>query len=193
VRSDKGTPYTLTDDKGEEYAWGMHYTQMKLIAYDPYADMPVTPAYMTNPPASSPIYAYLSYPLVTVNSNVAAYEMYKVEGDDYFKLRDLAYAPNGSNKQFAIGYDVNNNAITLTSSKAHTPTDSDMKQGNSMIKIAKPAASKIFLDGKELNIPVYTIGENNFVRVHDLMKALDVNVSVFVGLSIDTSKGYMDE
>jgi hypothetical protein len=193
VRTDNGTPYALTDDKGEEYLWGTHYTEMRLYAYDPYTDIPMTPAYIANPPKPAPLYAYPTYPFVTVNGKVASYEMYKVGSDDFYKLRDLAYALNSSNKQFAIGYDGSNNAITLTSGKAYTPTDGDMKQGDSTIKIAKPAASKIYLDGKELNIPVYTIGANNFVKVQDLMKALDVNVSIFVGLSIDTSKGYADE
>jgi len=53
---------------------------------------------------------------VYLNDAVNAFEAYNIGGNNYFKLRDLAYVLNGTAKQFEVGYDNATKAITLISS-----------------------------------------------------------------------------
>ena len=41
-----------------------------------------------------------------------AFDAYNIEGSNYFKLRDLAYVLNGTDKQFEVGWDAAANAIS---------------------------------------------------------------------------------
>ena len=134
---------------------------------------------------------------VYVNGVETAFEAYNIGGSNFFKLRDLAYVLSGTEKQFEVGYDDATKAIILTSGKAYTPTgNQEMIPGDGKAKPATPTASKIYLDGDELNLTVYNIGGNNFFKLRDLMQAIDVYVgydNATRAITLDTSKGYTIE
>ena len=133
---------------------------------------------------------------VYVNGAAKAFEAYIINGNNYFKLRDLAYVLNGTAKQFEVGYDTATKAITLTTGRAYTPEGGEMARGDGAAKTAAPTASRIYLDGMELNLTVYLIGGNNFFKLRDLMEALDVFVgydNATKAITLDTSKVYVPE
>jgi hypothetical protein len=133
---------------------------------------------------------------VYVNGAAKAFEAYIINGNNYFKLRDLAYVMNGTAKQFEVGYDTATKAITLTTGRAYTPDGGEMASGDGRAKTASPTASRIYLNGKELNLTVYLIGGNNFFKLRDLMEAIDVFVgydNATKAITLDTSKGYEPE
>ena len=133
---------------------------------------------------------------VYVNGSATAFEAYNIGGNNYFKLRDLAYALNGTAKQFEVGYDNATKAITLTTGRAYTPDGGEMARGDGTAKTASPTASRIYLDGSELNLTVYLIGGNNFFKLRDLMEAIDVFVgydNATKAITLDTSRGYVQE
>lgn len=57
---------------------------------------------------------------VLVNGNEVAFDAYNINGNNYFKLRDVANVINGSEKQFEVTWDGSKNAINLISNKAYT-------------------------------------------------------------------------
>jgi len=131
---------------------------------------------------------------VFVNGKDTAFEAYNIGGYNYFKLRDLATVLNGTQKQFSIGYDSSTKAITLTSGQPYTTVGGEMVQGDGKPKTAMLTPSRIYFDGRELNLLVYNIGGNNFFKLRDLMETVDV----FVGydnetkaITLDTSRGYL--
>ena len=133
---------------------------------------------------------------VIVNGTATAFEAYNIRGNNFFKLRDLAYALNGSSKQFAVGFDGAENAISLTSGEPYEAVGGEMAQGDGTAKIANPTSSRVFLDGQELNLTAYNIGGNNFFRLRDLMRELDIGVtwdSATSTIGIDTSIGYVED
>ena len=153
------------------------------------AASPSTPSAATHTlaaPATTTVY---------VNGVVEVFEAYSIGGSTYFKLRDLAYALNGTNKQFSVGYDGATRAITLTSGKAYTVVGGEMEGVATAAKAATAALSKtvIIKDGETLNLTVYGIGGNTFFRLRDLMSAFDINVGydpVKRAITIDTTRGY---
>jgi hypothetical protein len=132
---------------------------------------------------------------VIINGVVTAFEAYNIGGYNFFKLRDLAYAINGSDKQFSVEWDSAANAIFLVSGSTYTVVGGEMALGDGTAKIANPSTTKIFLDGQELNLTAYNIGGNNFFRLRDLMRALDIGVTwdgTAGTIDIDTFMPYLD-
>jgi hypothetical protein len=130
---------------------------------------------------------------VYVNNAAKTFEAYGIDGNNYFKLRDLATVLSGTKKQFEVGYNNDTRAITLTSGKSYTSVGGEMAAGDGKSKTATPTASKIYLDGKELNLTVYTIGGNNFFKLRDVGIAFDFDVTwdgANSRIIIDTNKSY---
>ena len=52
---------------------------------------------------------------VLVDGQAISFDAYNIEGNNYFKLRDLAYVLSGTDKQFEVSWDSKENTIWLTS------------------------------------------------------------------------------
>ncbi|MDR3309719.1 MAG: leucine-rich repeat protein [Oscillospiraceae bacterium] len=147
----------------------------------------ITPPALTAKPTAS---------TVLVNGSNKAFDAYHIDGNNFFKLRDLAYVLSGTAKQFEVGYDEKTKAITLTSDKAYTPEGDEMTGKGDGVKTPKPTQSKIYLDGKEISLTVYIIGGNNYFKLRDVGEAFDFGVdydAVKKTIVIDTGKGYTPE
>ena len=131
---------------------------------------------------------------VIVDGVPTVFEAYLIGGSNYFKLRDLAMALSGSEKQFAVGYNPDTQAITLTSGEPYAPQGSELKPGDGKPKEAVPNKDiNIALDGTPIKITAYLIQGNNFLKLRDLMQALDVYVgwdAATSTITLDTSRGY---
>lgn len=133
---------------------------------------------------------------VLLNGTAVAFEAYSIDGNNYFKLRDLAKALNGSAKQFEVGWDAINNAISLTSSQGYTSVGGELAiSGNASSITVKPTTSSIYSNGARIDIIAYTIGNSNYFKLRDIGKAMDFGV-IWDGVSntikIDTTTGYTE-
>lgn len=113
---------------------------------------------------------------VLVNGKQIAFDAYNIGGNNYFKLRDLAYTLSGSNKQFEVTWDGENNAILLSSGMVYTIVGGEMESKGTGSKLAKLTSSKILLDGKEISLRAYTINGNNYFKLRDIGQAFDFGV-----------------
>ena len=132
---------------------------------------------------------------VLVNGIRTEFEAYHIDGNNFFRLRDLAYALNGTEKQFSVEWDGAANAIILTSGQPYVPVGGEMAQGDGTPQYARATTSTVFLDGYEIDITAYNIGGNNFFRLRDIMRELDVGVTwdgATSTIGIDTSTSYSD-
>ena len=129
---------------------------------------------------------------VLVNGKEVAFDAYTIDGSNYFKLRDLAYVLNGTEKQFEVGWDNASKTITLTSGSAYTANGSEMAKGGGA-QSASVSASKLLIDGKEVSLTAYTIGGNNYFKLRDIGQAFDFGIgwdNASKTITIDTSAGY---
>ncbi len=110
---------------------------------------------------------------VQVNGKSVSFDAYTIEGNNYFKLRDLAYALNGTAARFEVSWDGEKNTISLTSGKEYTAMGDDMAHKGIGNKMPTPTSAKIYLDGKEVQFTAYTINGNNYFKLRDIGKALD--------------------
>ncbi|MDR0490567.1 MAG: rhodanese-like domain-containing protein [Oscillospiraceae bacterium] len=174
----------------------------------PEVDLPVngyTPDTIWGAPSKlSDAAAYTPQPSPIVNATPSVvfidgveteFEAYIINGNNFFKLRDLALALNGSEKPFSVKWDGDAQIITLTSGEEYEPDGGEMAKGDGKSKAANPTTAKVILDGAELKVAAYNIGGNNFFKLRDLMSALDVGVTYDEqtrDIGVDTSKPYTD-
>lgn len=71
-----------------------------------------------------------------------------------------------------------------------------MLQGDGKSKTPKTNTSKIYIDGKEVKLTAYTIGENNYFKLRDIAKAFNIGVTwdgTTKTIGIDANIGYSQE
>ena len=149
------------------------------------------------PEPEGPVNAQASQQKVIFNDENVDFDAYNINGNNYIKLRDLAFILNGTEKQFGVDYDSDTNTILLTSNAPYIPNGSEMAEKDEKAKIDNIVLSpqKITLDGKDVSFTAYNINGNNYFKLRDVMKTFDV----YVGyddetrtVTLDTSKGYVD-
>ncbi len=131
---------------------------------------------------------------VLVNGKSTSFEAYTIEGYTYFNLRDIALAVNGTEKQFAVTYDSEKNAINLLSKTPYTSNGTEFAAGDGQAKPATPNTAKIYQDGSLINLTAYTIGGYNFFKLRDLAQAFNIGVTWDAATStigIDTTQSYV--
>jgi hypothetical protein len=123
------------------------------------------------------IYAAVPSPQkVTVNGGEIAFDAYNIEGSNYFKLRDLAYVLSGTEKQFDVGWDGENNAISLTGGEAYTIVGGEMSAKGGESKSANPTTAQIYLDGEQISLNAYNIDDSNYFKLRDIGQLFDFGV-----------------
>ena len=134
---------------------------------------------------------------VLVNNETVSFEAYNINDNNYFKLRDLAQALNGTEKQFEIGWDANNNAISITTGSAYTSVGGELvASGNTGNQQATISTAKVYTDGVKADLRAYNINGNNYFKLRDVGAAIDFGVSwddATSTISIDTAVGYFTD
>ena len=134
---------------------------------------------------------------VLVNGSKVSFDAYKIAGSNYFKLRDLAMALDGTEEAFQVGWDNAKKAISLAVGVAYTPVGGELAAGNlgAKNKTALQTGSKLYVDGLEVPLIPYNIDGNNYFKLRDIAKLVDFGVTwdpqrSLVG--IDTSIPYSE-
>jgi hypothetical protein len=130
---------------------------------------------------------------VIINGRYQAFEAYNINDNNYFKLRDLAFMLDGSEKSFDVGWDSVANAISLKSGQRYTTVGGELTVKGSGSKNATPTDSRITLDGKGVTFMAYNIEGNNYFKLRDIGEAFNFAVEwdgARDTIIIDTSKAY---
>ena len=100
---------------------------------------------------------------------------YEVGGGVYFKLRDLAMALSGTEKQFSVSWaaDGSYGEIDLSSGMAYAPVGRELKApsqtGNT---VAYPANAVFYCTGGRAAISAYIVNNAHYVKLSDLAATL---------------------
>ncbi|HOV25630.1 MAG TPA: stalk domain-containing protein [Pseudobacteroides sp.] len=132
---------------------------------------------------------------VLVNGAAVNFEAYTINGNNYFKLRDVAKVVSGSQKQFDVTWDGSKNAINLISGQAYTVVGGELATGDGIVKKAVSSNSTIYKDNAKINLTAYTINGNNYFKLRDLGQAFNFGVTWDQennAVVIDTTQGYKE-
>ena len=120
-------------------------------------------------PAASPI---------LINGKKVSFGAYTINGYYYFKLRDLAMAINGTEKQFEVDWDSAANSINLITNKAYTVAGGELLPLVSQAaKNVVPTTSKVLIDGKKVQLTAYSIDGSNYFKLRDIADIINYGVS----------------
>lgn len=106
---------------------------------------------------------------VLVNGEVVEFEAYNINDFNYFKLRDLAMALNGTESSFEIDWNEEKQAITITTGQAYTAVGTELVLTENQEKAeVELSTSTIYLNDVEVSLTAYKIKGNNYFKLRDL-------------------------
>ena len=107
------------------------------------------------------------------------FETYLIDGYNYFKLRDLAYAFNNTNKSFQVEWNEALDRIDIITNKKYTQIGTEMTDlnPNKLKKYATTTSSEIYINGQRKEFKTYNIDEYNYFKLRDVLKVIDCGVT----------------
>ncbi len=128
------------------------------------------------PAAESEHTVRLTDQALKVNGEAAAFEIYNIDGSNYFKLRDVACLLNGTGSQFSVEYDAASHGIVCNTGKAYVPVGGEAQPGADKSETAAVSTHSLTVDGKSVQLSAFNIGGNNFFKLRELGEALNFDV-----------------
>ena len=113
-----------------------------------------------------------------VDGEAVRCEKYRIDGYNYFKLRDLAALLSGTGSQFDVDYDAARNRVLVHTGRAYThPDGKELSPAPDRSAAAHPTSQALVIDGTEMaDLSVWHIGGYNFFRLRELGEALGFGV-----------------
>ena len=120
----------------------------------------------------------LSPQSLEVDGKAVTCEKYNIDGNNFFKLRDLAWLLNGTDSQFDVGWDAQKGVVSITTNHAYTAPDGhELEQRGDLSREAKRSTQTIEIDGAERSdLTAWNIGGSNFFQLRELGRALGFDV-----------------
>lgn len=113
---------------------------------------------------------------VMVNGVQKSFEVYNIDGNNFFKLRDIAYVLNNTTSQFSVDYNTEKQMIEINKSKSYVSVGGELVTGTDKSSTAVKSSQKLSIDDLEKDLTAYNIGGNNFFKLRELGTELDFNV-----------------
>ncbi len=133
---------------------------------------------------------------VLVDGEDILFDAYNINGNNYFKLRDLAMVINGTTKQFGVTWDGEKNAINLVTGESYIEVGGELAKGDGEDKTGILNTAKIYKDGEEIQLVAYNINGNNYFKLRDVAETFNIGVTwdeETKTVGIDTSTDYIAE
>lgn len=105
---------------------------------------------------------------VTVDGSMENFEVYNISGNNYFKLRDIAYILNGTGSQFSVSYDASKSLISVLTEEGYDVVGGEMVIGTDKSNSAVLSKQELVINGVVSEITAYNIGGNNFFKLREL-------------------------
>ncbi|MDR2132873.1 MAG: copper amine oxidase N-terminal domain-containing protein [Clostridiales Family XIII bacterium] len=134
--------------------------------------------------------------VILVDGVSTPFDAYNIDGNNYFKLRDLAFAMNGGAKQFGVDWDAESGTILLKPGEAYTPAGGELSPGDGKAKSPVLANARVRLNDALVAPSAYNIDGNNYFKLRDLGRLLRFGVrwdAASKTVIIATDEEYADE
>ena len=117
-----------------------------------------------------------------VDGKTVKTEIYNIDGNNYFKLRDIAMLLKGTQSGFSVDYDAGTGMISISGGSDYAPVGGELETGVDRSASCVASPQKLLVNGKDTQLKAYNIGGNNFFKLRDLGDLL----SFYVGYREDT-------
>ena len=117
---------------------------------------------------------------------------YNINGNNYFKLRDIAYALRGTAKKFDIIYNEATRMISMIHGRDYTVIGGEMVRPPDAQNYL-PSSQRVQLDGKPLFLTAYNVDGSNYFMLREIGALFDFAVDYDAAINtmqIDTDRKY---
>ncbi|WFD11823.1 cellulase family glycosylhydrolase [Tepidibacter hydrothermalis] len=147
--------------------------------------------------ATESIKATKTYSTILVDGVNKNLDAYNINGNNYFKLRDIAYVLNNTDKQFEVKWDNKNQRISIITEQPYTPIEGERISRNKLeAQNVVSTTSEIYLDGQKILLSSYNIDGNNYFKLRDLGEKINFGVlwnNTIQTVQIYSTCGYSEE
>ncbi len=110
---------------------------------------------------------------VIFNSSEVFPEAYNIGGNNYVKLRDIAYLLKDTSSRFSVSFDVSANAVYTEKGKDYEPVGGEMSPpAETLPDSCVKSRWSLYVDGKSAQCEIYNIAGNNYFKLRELGTAL---------------------
>ena len=113
---------------------------------------------------------------VTVDGEAVEMEAYNIDGNNYFKLRDVAAALEKTGAKFSVEYNAEEKDAYLDPGAKYERDGSELIAGEDKSASCILSEWTIYIDGEAMDVLGYNIGGNNYFKLRDLGKVLYFSV-----------------
>lgn len=164
--------HDITVEQGGE----TYYYMVTVVPNAAYADS----GFAAPKPAKPIVTAQPNRSRVIVDGREVAFDAYTIDENNYFKLRDVAQALNGTEKQFNVEWDPNiggyidgqgrgvQGSIVTYTGQPYASVGGELAAGDGTAREGRLGASPMYQDGNVITPTGYVIGENNYFKLRDL-------------------------
>lgn len=127
-------------------------------------------------PAGAVVQAVRSSNKLILNGESVELPAVNIGGFNYMKLRDMAYILCNTDKQFALEYDSDAQAISLVLGTEYAPIGGELANTLSEEPSATASPQGLLIDETTVSVAAYNIDGNNFFRLRDIAILLNFDL-----------------
>lgn len=114
---------------------------------------------------------------ISVNGNPVDMSGIYVNGNNYYKIRDIAMVLSTGVNRFSISWDDVNSAISITTGKKYVPVGGELSGEKDITNsVIEKNDAKIIVNGQAYIVDAYNIDGNNYFKIRDLSELVGFNV-----------------
>ncbi len=102
---------------------------------------------------------------------------YNINGNNYYKLRDIAQLLSGSTAQFGINWNRETRTIQLVPGTSYTPVGGELGAIPTKKSTAKTSTEQVEINNQPANLAAYNVDGNNYFKLVDLGTILGFSVT----------------
>lgn len=134
--------------------------------------------------------------VVLFNNQNISLQAFNINGNYYFKLRDIAQLLNDTNKRFSVSWNADTRTIEMTAGTRYTTVGGELAiSAQQSPQIYNHAQPNILLDGKQIELTAYNISNCNYFKLRDIAVVIDFGViweAQTRSIHINTDSGYIE-
>ncbi|MBE5821767.1 MAG: hypothetical protein E7311_04170 [Clostridiales bacterium] len=115
---------------------------------------------------------------IFVNNKEVEVEAYNIDGNNYFKLRDIAYLLDTAGKSFEVEWNDIEQSIYMSEYGKYICEGNELKilNPNKENKKAIPSKQSMYYNGYQIELIKYNIDGYNYIKLRDILELHDVEV-----------------
>ncbi len=128
-----------------------------------------------------------------VDGSIQRLWAYNIGGNNYFKLRDMAYLLKDTQACFSVEWNEAANSVNIVPGGTYRTDGSERTAPNKGVHVIVPSSQTVLLSGYDTDGMVYNIDGSNYFKLRDIMADVDVGVTYDAAtgqIGLDTAASY---